>query len=449
MFTSKLFEHQLEMIEFMRAHAEGVALFSHMGTGKTRTVIARLDELFFSKSIRKALVVAPKSILRNWEYEIQDSSDLTCTILTDEHADLSAQIHIINYDMVHKHSLYLQDSKYDCMVLDESTYIKNRVSKRTKAVYAVSKGIKYKIIMTGTPITQSVQDIYSQYLILDGGKTFGTSLAEFRKLYMYNVSKTVKFPIWVDRKSMLPTLKEKMYSLGITPDASKIKLPEKIKKLITVSLSPEQRRVYNDIFEKDIATLDMSKLSAQEILTKYTKFRQICSGFFIDDNRHIKDFDINPKLEELLYQLSSLKDKKVVIWRNFVHEKELLISNIKDLIVFDDNPFDIISEFNKTKSGVVAVASLSQIKFGLNIHADVAIYFGNTFSFSDREQSEARHIRINSPNSSVLYLDIISENSIDETIFNFQRKRKDISDTVLKRPKDILFGHGLTDSQTE
>lgn len=444
MFKSELFEHQKEMLEFLRSHPEGVALFSVMGSGKTRTVIARLDELFFSHEIEKALVIAPKSILKNWEFEISESSDLTSTILTDKKANLDTKIHIINYDRIVKYYLFLVDQQYDIMILDESTYIKNRWAKRTKAIYELSKVIPMKILMTGTPITQSVLDIFSQYLILDGGKTFGKSIVEFRNRYMINVSRSPKFPIWVDRRSKLPELKEKMYSLAITPDPAKIKLPVRRTKLLTFQLSPEQNRVYNDLYHQDFADLDISTLTATEIVTKYIKFRQICSGFVIDDNGNVKEFDENPKLEELLEQLKLLKDLKVVIWRNFKVEKDILMRNIKDLIIFDDNPFEEIAKFNKLKSGV-ALASLSQIKFGLNIYADVAIYFGNTFSFSDRAQSESRHLRINSTNENVLFLDIVAEHTIDETIFNFQKRRKDISDTVLKRPDAILFGKGLNE----
>jgi SNF2 family DNA or RNA helicase len=446
MFNSPLYQHQIEMAEFLKATPNGGgALFAQMGLGKTRTVIFYIHDLFFSRKIKKVLVIAPKSILKNWEYEICDSSDMTSTILTDKVTNLDAMIHIINYDRISKYLLFLQDQHYDVLILDESTYIKSRWSQRTKAVYTLSKDIKIKVLMTGTPITQSVLDIFSQYLVLDGGKTFGTSIVGFRNKYMYNVSKTFKFPIWIDRKSTLPELKEKMHSLGITPDSSKVQLPVKRKKLITISMSPEQKRVYKELFVNDISTLDTTQLSAKEILAKYVKFRQICSGFFIDDYGKVIDFSMNPKMDELLYQLTQLNGLKIVIWRNFIHEGEMLKKNIKDLIVFDQDPFAQIEKFNSTP-GAIASAALSQVQFGLNIYADVAIYYGNTFSFSTREQSEARHIRLNSPNSSVLYLDLVVENSIEESIFAFQRKRKDVSEHLLRKAKEVLFGASLDDN---
>jgi len=447
MFKSNLFPHQIEMLKFLEEATPegGGCLFAQMGLGKTRTVIAYIDKLFFNQVVDKVLVITPKSILKNWAYEIEESSDLTYTILTDKKPNLDAQIQLINYDMVFRSLVFLKDQHYGLMVLDESTYVKNRWSKRTKSVLELSKSIRLKVLMTGTPITQSVEDIFSQYLILDGGKTFGYSLKAFREKYMYNVSRNPRIQIWKDKKSMLSEIKEKMYKRAITPDASKVQLPEKRKKLITVNLTHDQSHVYNELFMNDIATLDMAQLTAKEIITKYIKFRQICSGFFLDDSGNIVDFEVNPKLNELLAQIEQLRGQRIVIWRNFVHEGELIKRNIKDVIVFDDNPFEQIQKFNSTP-GAIGLASISQIQYGLNIYADVAIYFGNTFSFSSREQSEARHIRLNSVNKSVLYLDIIAERTIEETIFKFQRNRKDISDNLLKKAKMVLYGESLDDN---
>ena len=129
------------------------------GTGKTIPSLCRLLDLFKSRDIKNALVVAPKSALGAWERDIELFNDTDQLLLRDN-------ITLINYDRVWRNNF--EKNQFDAIILDEAHCIKNRTSNRSKAILKLSVSAKYRYILTGTPISNGqLENIWSLYTFLD------------------------------------------------------------------------------------------------------------------------------------------------------------------------------------------------------------------------------------------------------------------------------------------
>ena len=188
----KNYEHQTKSIKFHLANPKS-ANFSDPGTGKSRIAIKTILERMRREEISKTLVVCPKTVLWTWRDEIWKHANRKCTIVTGTKKDKldalnrNSTLFILNYESTIIKPIFqrIQDLKFDMIVWDESTYLKNHQSKRSQANYLIGKDVDFKLLLTGTPYTESLTDLYSQFKVLDGGATFGNNYYKFfRYFYM-------------------------------------------------------------------------------------------------------------------------------------------------------------------------------------------------------------------------------------------------------------------------
>ena len=149
-----LYRHQKVALSYARSN-NFFAFFMEQGTGKTLVGLFRILDLLKGGQIEEALIVAPKSALGAWERDIELFNDLDAQILRDG-------ITLINYDKVWRgedKSPYYK--KWGCIILDEAHYIKNRTSRRSKFLLKLATMADYRYILTGTPISNSMTELYT------------------------------------------------------------------------------------------------------------------------------------------------------------------------------------------------------------------------------------------------------------------------------------------------
>jgi SNF2 family DNA or RNA helicase len=162
----------------------GAGVFLDPGLGKTRTTLSVLDFLFQIGAIRKALIVGPlRPIYSVWPNEIKRwGFPQTYQILhgkTARNLKSDAQIELMNYGSLHK--IADLENRWDVIVLDESTYIKNWSTNRTKNIKKLAKSIPSRVLLTGTPASNSLADLFAQMYIIDGGQALGKTVGGFRR----------------------------------------------------------------------------------------------------------------------------------------------------------------------------------------------------------------------------------------------------------------------------
>jgi len=463
----KLFRHQEETARWLAGRTGG-AVLSEQGTGKTYAVIEYLSRR--NRGLEKILVVCPASITGVWEGEIKKFStqykDMVYIVSGSRKKRLAILrskepgIYVINYEGVralrNDHNLAKMKC-WDVVIADEMTRIKNHRAQQSKALHDFVKysPMTTRIGLTGTPITQSPLDAFSQFYFIDP-EVFGTSWWAFRNRYSVIKKRIMHgrtFQEIVDYQN-LDMLSQKIYKNSIRhTKADCLDLPPKIYQKINIEWEKSDREIYDELSKEFITSVGDSILTASNALAKMSKLRQLCGGWFYDsdgDTVKINAKNKNPKLETLM---SIVKDASapVIVWCCFRSD----INNVEDAMdeigasritiagkVDKDERFTAADLYQK--GGIdVAICQTDTAQYGLTLTAaSTAIFYSQSWSVENRLQAEDRCHRIGQ-NDKCHYIDLVMKDSIDGSISEILKSKKKIADSVIdnKTMKDLLKGN--------
>jgi len=460
-YKTKPYEHQRKALE---ASAEKVqwAYFMEMGTGKTKVTIDNIAYLFFQRKITAALIIAPKSVYTVWETEIEThfpdqlkykiykwniDKPSVYTKLND-YKDL--RIFLINVEALSTKRGYeacvdyLTKNKLNFVALDESTTIKNRSAKRTKNILGLRKLARVRRILTGSPITKSPLDLFTQCQFLSPELLGFSSYLAFRNRY----AEMTDIPVGSGRYISVPKYYKRLEELEIRLQqfSTRIRkdqcldLKPKVRQKRYIELEGESKSIYNRLRTMALAIVEDSTISFSNKLTEIIKLHQVCNGFTKNDDGEIMSLHeckINA-LEEIINET----DGKIIIWANYIH-------NIKQIIMFlkkkygEESVVSIYGEVNveDRKKAVERIQTDEKTRFmvgnpttggfGLTLTAcNTVIYFSNNYNLEVRMQSEDRAHRMGQKGS-VVYIDIVAKNTLDEAIMKALTKKGQIAAKTL------------------
>ena len=460
-YKTKPYEHQRKALE---ASAEKVqwAYFMEMGTGKTKVTIDNIAYLFFQRKITAALIIAPKSVYTVWETEIEThlpdqlkyktykwniDKPSVYTKLND-FKDL--RIFLINVEALSTKRGYeacvdyLTKNKLNFVALDESTTIKNRSAKRTKNILGLRKLARVRRILTGSPITKSPLDLFTQCQFLSPELLGFSSYLAFRNRY----AEMTDIPVGSGRYISVPKYYKRLEELEIRLQqfSTRIRkdqcldLKPKVRQKRYIELEGESKSIYNRLRTMALAIVEDSTISFSNKLTEIIKLHQVCNGFTKNDDGEIMSLHeckINA-LEEIINET----DGKIIIWANYIH-------NIKQIIMFlkkkygEESVVSIYGEVNveDRKKAVERIQTDEKTRFmvgnpttggfGLTLTAcNTVIYFSNNYNLEVRMQSEDRAHRMGQKGS-VVYIDIVAKNTLDEAIMKALTKKGQIAAKTL------------------
>ena len=442
-------------------------------SGKTKVMIDNMAVLADKKLIDGAVVLAPKGVYRNWaEKEIPThlSDDIDREVLvwkaeaTDKYKkDLAKkikewdgkklQIFVYNIESLtsDKGVKLLEQfiAKHNGQVMgivDESTCIKNHKAKRTKAAIKIGQACKVRRIATGSPITNSPLDLYSQCEFMDKGILGHGSFYAFRNTYANIEKKQTRMGTFYDQiKSYknLNRLSEKIepYSFRITKKEC-LDLPDKIYTIRNVSLTKEQITAYKEMYDREVAFFGEESMTVEIALTKMLRLHQILCGCFTTDDGEVLSIP-NNRVDELLDCINETSGK-VIIWANYVQNIKDIEARLKkeygdnSVVTYyggttNDERSDAIAKFQDPNSTVRFFVS-NPVVGGRGItltEANTVIYYSNNFSLETRQQSEDRAHRIGQKNN-VTYIDLVVPHSMDEKVINALLNKRNIANEILK-----------------
>jgi len=465
-FKNKPYLHQAAYLQRFWENPEA-ALFADMGTGKSFMLINNAAMLYDKGKINAMLVIAPKGVYRNWytgqipeHMPAHITYTMACWSPTPRKAEreemdrmLNAvdtlRILVMNIEAFStekgvnfaKTFLRVTDAY---MAIDESTTIKTPNAKRTKSVIKVGKEARYRRIATGSPVTKSPLDLYSQCEFLSPTCLNYFSYFAFQARYAILVER--KLPTHTFKQIVgyrhLDELQKKLnsFSFRVTKDEC-LDLPDKVFTRREIELTDEQRKAYDQMKLMALTLIDGNLMSTNNALTQIMRLHQIVCGHVKYDDGRQEDIPSN-RVKELLSTVEECTGK-IIIWANYRRD----IENIKKALAeahgmttvatyYGDTEAEerqeIVNKFQDPNSELrFFVGNPRTGGYGLTLTAaHTVIYYSNNFDLEVRLQSEDRAHRIGQTNK-VTYIDFISPGTVDEHIVKALRNKINIASQVL------------------
>ena len=464
-FKTKPYGHQIKALE-MSCNKSHFAYFMEMGTGKSKVLLDNIAILYDRGKINGALIISPKGVTGTW-YEqeipehlpthIENKTVLWQANITKGQSKklgrlfrTGEELHILimNVEAFSTQKGVEFAGKFlschnSLMAVDESTTIKNPDAKRTKNICKLSMHAKYRRILTGSPVTKSPLDLYKQCDFLEPELLGHTSYYTFRTRYA--VMKTANFggrsvQIVVGYRN-LEELSQKLkpFSFRILKDDC-LDLPPKTYMKRIVKLSPEQEKVYKQMKHLALAEMEGKQMTTATVLTQLMRLQQITCGHFKADDGSMKNIK-NNRIDELLNVLAEVEGK-VVIWAHWQYDVETIIAAIKKVygslsavdyygLTPNSERQTNIDRFQNDDECRFFVGTPQTGGYGITLTAaSTMIYYSNGYDLEKRQQSEARIDRIGQK-FPMTYIDIMSENTVDERIVKALRKKVNIASKIM------------------
>ena len=394
--------YQLEGFN-LAINEEAFAFFGEQGTGKTNMAVAVIAHRLAQGEIGRALVVCSKALKPDWEREV---------------AHLES-VDVITYDSIFPEKNTLKKRKYGMVVLDESKRIKRRNSQRSRGVRSLSRSIKFKLILDGTPVTQSPVDLWAQFNLLKPnllGK-FSSFKDTYCKIGGYLNKQILGFKNLEDLVEVI-----KPYYFRVLKE-DVLDLPDRHDHIVWITLSKSSRDLYQRMNRDLEIWVDSHSVSVDMEATKVMKLRQMVGGMVKGDCGELIPIGVE-KAQELRKLLARI-DHKAIIFCSFRHELEI-IQEVCDYLcqghvtlsgkVKMNERDHLLSKFRKDKLTSRLICQISVGSEGLNlVEAKSTIYYSPTYSIGHLLQSKDRNHRIGQ-DTEVHYYYLLVKDSIDEKI---------------------------------
>lgn len=336
-----LYKHQEKDIAFI-LDKHSVLNFSDPGTGKTRTMI---EVIRARKKEGRTLVLCPKSIMQPaWGEDLNRfAPELTYTLAYSggkraEAFHAKSDIVIMNHDgvswlreMTEKRNTPLL-KEFVQLIVDESTAFKND-SDRTKHLFKLIPSFKYKIILTGTPYTNTILDVWRQVFIADQGAHLGTSFYKFRAECCQSKQLGNGITIWEDKPGIEPLITSIIQDITIRHKMEDcIDIPENNTHTIDFTPNKEHLDLYRELETHALLELKNKQITAVNAAVLAGKLLQIASGAVYSDDGNYEIID-NDRYE-LIKEIAEQRDQVVIAFR-WQHQKEQLLKILKNVAVID------------------------------------------------------------------------------------------------------------------
>ena len=375
-----------------------------MGLGKTAITLAGISKLFDLWDVGKVLIVAPKRVVENvWVQEIEKwGFDLTATRIQGTPVkrlralDENTNIHLINYDNLTW--LLRQKSRphYDMYVFDESHMLKSVSSQRFKSLRSLikHKGLPYRtLLLTGTPMPNSLQDLWSQFYLIDQGERLYPTITQFRdRWFTRDYTGFNYIPTSVAVEQVAERLEDVMISMR---SEDYLTLPDKMVSVQSYLMPSNAEAVYKEA-KKELILGDELVANAA-VLT--TKLLQVCNGWYYTDEHETVHLH-NGKLDLLAEVLEGISDN-VLLAVSFKADVALIRKRFDCTLISDDGAID---KWNRGEIPLM-LANPASAGTGLNLQAGghTIVWYSPTWNLGHYQQFNARLHRQGQPHPVMIH----------------------------------------------
>jgi SNF2 family DNA or RNA helicase len=428
------------------------AYFLEMGAGKTLPATAVAGYRWAQGQVRRLLVVCPASVMPVWQQEFERFAAFPHRIEVLDGAvkkrqqtlagwvdTEGLQVAVINYEGARNMVEDILAWHPDMLIMDEAHRCKTPGSQQSKAMARIGAKTKYKLALTGTPITNSPLDVYGIYRALDPNM-FGTSFYAFRNRYAIMGGFENRQVIGYKN---IESLAEKIHRIAFRVRKDEcLDLPEMTDVYRACRLEPKAQALYDQMRKESVAELEAGEtVIAANVLSKLLRLSQIAGGFL--DGQEVS----TAKLGLLGEILDDLQGAKAVIFVRFTKEKEaiekMLAKKKIDFVSLDGSTKmkdrgDLVERFQSDDTCQVFVGQIAAAGTGITLHAaSTAIFYSCSFSYSDLDQARSRLHR-SGQRHPVTNIFLTARGTVDEKIHAALAEKRDIAANIVDNWRELL-----------
>ncbi len=433
----------------------GGILADDMGLGKTIQLLAViLDYVQNEKNSKPSIVVCPSSLSLNWQNEIKKfTPDLTSLVIHGNADERKKQLKsiqkynivITSYDLLKRDIETYKELNYEFkfIIADEAQYIKNNNTQNAKAIKEINARTKYAL--TGTPIENSLSELWSIFDFIMPGYLFG--YRKFKELYEMPIVKDEDNTAMRKLKMLIePFILRRIKGEVLT------ELPDKTITVLNNEMEEEQQKIYMSYMQNARSEM-MQEINANgfeksqiKILALLMRLRQICChpALFLSDYK-AESSKLNQCIEVIKDAVDS--GHKILLFSSYTGMFSLIEEKLKkEKIEYSKltgqtkvgERIKLVDEFNEDENKKVFLISLKAGGTGLNlIGADIVIHYDPWWNISAENQATDRTYRIGQKKNVQVYK-LITKNSIEEKIYELQERKSKLIDNVLSTNETFL-----------
>jgi superfamily II DNA or RNA helicase len=449
-----LHKYQVEGVGWLerlrRMHLSGI-LADDMGLGKTVQAITALTQYSLDGGKNPSLVVCPTSLLYNWKEELSRFSPKLKVLVVDGtpaqrkkliSKTTSHHVIITSYSLLQKDIEAYATYHFGYAILDEAQHIKNRGTRNAKSAKLVRA--EHRLILTGTPIENSLEELWSLFDFLMPGLL--SSYERFVERYLRPTAATGKPALETLSRKVAPFILRRMKE-DVLDD-----LPPVTETVYYCTLSSVQRQLYQSYAAS--AREELSRLVQKEgfervqihVLATLTRLKQICCHPAIFAKERAEEGD-SAKYDMMLELLGSLIEgkHKTVIFSQYTQMLKIMREDLERLGIrfayldgSTKNRLEVVKSFNEDPRILVFLVSLKAGGTGLNlVGADAVVHFDLWWNPAIQEQATDRVHRIGQERP-VSSLKLVSLGTIEEKVLELQRRKKGLVKQVVTSDDEVV-----------
>lgn len=424
----------------------GFAFFWVMGAGKTLSAISLVGLRNKYGLMHRLLVICPTSIKGVWAKEFARHADFPHTLhvhgpgkpIPKGFSTGSFPVLVVGVEAMSVKSgpevcRDFLSAGSSMVILDESSRIKHHNTIRTQNILGLYQFAEYRLILTGTSITQGLQDLYTQMQFVDPRAIGEISYYSFRNKYCVMGG--------YEGRSIIGYMKTDVLLEKIRPFCDVVRksdmkdLPAKSYQVREVSASRQQKEICKELKKNLKLIIGDKETGVKNVLEAMLRMQQVAGGFDGEGN----PLSSNPKMRELLELLEDF-DGKAVIWARFLPEIEAIRAALNAeypdsvMVMTGSTPQEarqsMVDIFQKSNVLRFFVSNHTVGGAGITLtSATLAVYYSNTFNLEDRLQSEDRIHRIGQTNP-CMYVDISSDLAVDKSLIESIARKSSLANFV-------------------
>lgn len=455
----RLHDYQKVAVEFllrrMTIERKNGGLWLDMGLGKTAITLHVIQQMRWMEGVGRTLIVAPKRVVTTdtWGREAAEwGIDLKVVALDERQRRKKrldpADIYTISCDSLKW--LEKQNLNFDMLVVDESTKFKNWTARRTTSIRRLAKMIPWRVTLTGTPVPNSLGDIFSQQFILDMGETLGSTIGRFRDAYMRPCGFEMRD--WEMIPQLIETLQNNIAPWYLSQSAlDHLDMPDLIRNEIKVEMPESAVKVYRGVLKELISELESgATLATMSSSGRYNLLRQITSGCAYDDDGQPQAVH-DAKLDAISDLLESLRGKPLIVAYCYRHEMTRLRERFPNIRAINGDTSDaesqrVIDDWIAGKVRLLAVQcqAMSHGVNGLQKAGNDICWMTLTDQPEIKLQLEARLWRQGVQGQVRIHY-LLVDKSIDQVVYRTQERKESTQKDVLNAIRDYALATSTGD----
>ncbi|MBX5206105.1 DEAD/DEAH box helicase [Rhizobium sp. NZLR1] len=436
--TFQLLRHQHEGVGFLIERGVGLLAFEQ-GLGKTFVAIEAFRRLHDEGRADKLLVICPNSLKRNWVAELAKFAPVLSVAVAEgtpkqrrsTFQQSRARVIVTSYETSRSETtalLALAQRQRTVLVLDESHAAKNWRSLTSTAARTIAPFCEFRWLLSGTPVTNTATDLFTQVEIIEPGRGLLGSLESF-------TAQLEEDPAASFAKDVIDRL-----VLRRTKDQC-LDLPQKSFVDIRIEMQPWQRRLYDEMRDEMVCEIEaMSgeqyRAFAPTALAKLTRLIQLASNpclVFPELERSPAKFEA---LDGIIADIMSVPNRKVILWSNYIRSIESLLARIQGSVaIYGGTPpserQEIAARFQNDPNVRVLIANPAAAGTGFTLTAaNYTIYESLSWRYDHYAQSQDRNHRIGQTQP-VTYLRLLASDTIEEAIVSALERKSALARSLL------------------